>query len=39
MPENCTTCGGLGKIIVIDDEGKTHDVNCLACNGSGEKQG
>lgn len=35
MTANCSNCGGFGKIIVYDEKGAQHNVNCPACNGSG----
>ena len=36
---NCTNCGGVGRTIIVDSEGKQHSVTCQACGGSGQRQG
>lgn len=36
---NCTNCGGVGRTIVYDSEGKQYSVTCQACGGSGQRQG
>lgn len=33
---NCTNCGGVGRHIIVDGEGKQHSVTCQACGGSGQ---
>lgn len=34
---NCSNCGGSGRIIYTDSDGKMKDMACLNCGGSGQK--
>ncbi len=34
---NCTNCGGVGRTIMVDSEGKQYSVTCQACGGSGQR--
>lgn len=34
---NCSNCGGTGRHIYVDTDGKTKSVTCQACGGSGQR--
>lgn len=33
---NCQNCGGTGRHIYVDSDGKTKSINCMGCGGSGQ---
>lgn len=34
---NCSQCGGSGRHMITDTDGKIKSVTCMACSGSGKR--
>lgn len=33
---SCSNCGGTGRHIYVDTDGKMKDISCSACGGTGQ---